>query len=115
LSERRRAADARKQLRLAHDQLSSIGMEGFAERARMKLVAAGGRVREQASETRDDLSVEERQIAELARDGLTNSEIGARLFLSARTIEWHLRKVYGKLAIRNRRDLEQALPVSAAG
>ena len=114
LSETDRGTDARKQLRLAHNQLSTIGMDGFAERARVKLVATGGRIRKQATETRDELSLEELQIAELARDGLSNSEIGARMFLSARTIEWHLRKVYGKLAIRNRRDLEQALPASAA-
>jgi DNA-binding CsgD family transcriptional regulator len=107
-----RRADARAQLRIAHDQLTAIGMEAFAERARNELLATGERVRRRTVETRDDLTAQERQIAELARDGLSNPEIGARLFLSPRTVEWHLRKVFSKLGIRSRRELAGVLPRS---
>jgi DNA-binding CsgD family transcriptional regulator len=104
-----RRVDSRLQLRTAHDQFTSIGMEAFAERARRELVATGERLRRRTVETRDDLTPQERQIAELARDGLANPEIGARLFLSPRTVEWHLRKVFGKLGIHRRRELANAL------
>jgi DNA-binding NarL/FixJ family response regulator len=107
-----RRVDARAQLRAAHDQFTSIGMDAFAERALTELQATGERVRKRAAEARDDLTAQERQIAQLARDGLSNPEIGARLFLSARTVEWHLRKVFTKLGIRSRRELAEALPVS---
>ncbi|HWC25091.1 MAG TPA: LuxR C-terminal-related transcriptional regulator, partial [Solirubrobacteraceae bacterium] len=90
----RRRGDARVQLRAAYDQLTSIGMEAFAERARRELLATGEEVRKRTVETRDQLTSQEEQIAHLARDGLTNPEIGARLFLSPRTVEWHLHKVY---------------------
>jgi DNA-binding CsgD family transcriptional regulator len=73
-------------------------------------VATGERVRERVAETRDDLTAQELQIAEMARDGLSNPEIGVRLFLSPRTVEWHLRKVFIKLGIRSRGDLRDALP-----
>jgi len=92
----------------------TIGMDAFAERARGELEATGERVRKRAVETRDDLTAQERQIARLARDGLSNPEIGARLFLSPRTVEWHLRKVFAKLGIRSRRELSRALPSSEA-
>lgn len=104
-----RRVDAREQLRAAYHQFISIGMEGFAERTRRELVATGERVPRRAFETRDDLTAQERQIAELARDRLSNPEIGARLFLSPRTVEWHLRKVFGKLGIHRRRELGDAL------
>ena len=107
-----RRVDAREQLRAAHDQFTSIGMEAFAERARAELQATGEHVRRHTVETRDDLTAQERQIAELARDGLSNPEIGARLFLSPRTVEWHLRHVFTKLGIKSRRDLARALPRS---
>jgi DNA-binding CsgD family transcriptional regulator len=105
-----RRVDARVQLRAAYDQLTSIGMEAFAERARRELLATGEKVRKRTVETRDELTAQERQIARLARDGLSNPEIGARLFLSPRTVEWHLRKVFSKLGIRSRRELAAALP-----
>jgi DNA-binding CsgD family transcriptional regulator len=107
-----RRVDARAQLRAAHNQLTSIGMEAFAERARNELQVTGEKVRRRTVETRDDLTAQERQIARLARDGLSNPEIGARLFLSPRTVEWHLRKVFMKLDIHSRRQLSGALPSS---
>ena len=102
-----RRVEAREQLRVAHDMLAGIGMEAFAERARRELAATGGKVRKRSAETRDDLTDQERQIAQLARGGLSNPEIGARLFLSPRTVEWHLHKVFGKLGIRSRRELDE--------
>ena len=104
-----RRLDARVQLRTAYGMLSVIGMEAFAERARRELLATGERVRKRNVETRDDLTAHERQIAQLAREGLSNSEIGARLFLSPRTVEWHLSKVFGKLGISSRKELRSAL------
>lgn len=104
-----RRVDAREQLRTAHEMLTAIGMEAFAERARKELQASGEKVRKRTAEARDDLTAQERQIARLARDGLSNPEIGARLFLSPRTIEWHLRNVFTKLGIRSRRELPGAL------
>jgi DNA-binding CsgD family transcriptional regulator len=104
-----RRADARAQLRIAYDETTSIGMEAFADRARNELAATGERVRQRSVETRDDLTAQERQIAQLARDGLSNAEIGARIFLSRRTVEWHLRHVYAKLDIKSRRELGTAL------
>ena len=100
-----RRIDAREQLRTAIDLFDEIGIPGFGDRARRELIATGEKARRRTVETRDDLTAHERQIAELARDGLSNPEIGARLFLSPRTVEWHLRKVYGKLGIRSRYEL----------
>ena len=104
-----RRVDAREQLRAAHGQFTSIGMAAFAERARRELIATGGKVRKRRAETRDQLTPQEEQIARLARDGLSNPEIGAQLFLSARTVEWHLRKVFAKLGIGSRHELKAAL------
>jgi len=104
-----RRADARGQLRTAHDMLAAIGMEGFAERARRELIATGETVRKRTVDTVTVLTSQEASIARLARDGLTNSEIGARLFLSARTVEWHLRKIFTKLGIGSRRELHATL------
>jgi DNA-binding CsgD family transcriptional regulator/tetratricopeptide (TPR) repeat protein len=109
-----RRVDARAELRAAHEMLASIGMEAFADRARQELVATGEKVRKRTSDTRDDLTAQERQIARLARDGLSNPEIGARLFLSPRTVEWHLRNVFIKLDIRSRTELANALPNSGS-
>jgi DNA-binding CsgD family transcriptional regulator len=114
LRREKRRVDARAQLRAAHDLFETIGMEAFAERARGELLATGERVRKRTAETRDELTPQERQIARLARDGLSNPEIGAQLFLSPRTVEWHLRKVFTKLGIHSRRELANALPVSAS-
>ena len=107
-----RRVDARTQLRTAHDMFVAIGMEAFAERTRIELLATGETVRKRTVETRDELTAQERQIARLARDGLSNPEIGARLFLSPRTVEWHLRKVFTKLGIGSRKELAAALPDS---
>ncbi|HEV2785852.1 MAG TPA: helix-turn-helix transcriptional regulator, partial [Solirubrobacteraceae bacterium] len=105
-----RRADARAQLRSAPDQFTSIGMEGFAERAGKQLRATGENVVTRTPQTRAELTAHERQIARLARDGLSNPEIGGRLFLSPRTVEWHLHKVFAKLGIRSRTELFSALP-----
>jgi DNA-binding CsgD family transcriptional regulator len=85
-------------------------MEAFAERARIELQATGERVRKRTVATHDELTAQERHIARLARDGLSNAEIAARLFLSPRTVEWHLRKVFTKLGISSRLGLHDALP-----
>jgi DNA-binding NarL/FixJ family response regulator len=86
-------------------------MDAFAERARRELVATGEKVRKRSAETRDELTPQEQQIARLARDGLSNPEIGAMLYLSPRTVEWHLRKVFTKLGIHARSELRGALNV----
>jgi DNA-binding CsgD family transcriptional regulator len=112
LRREQRRVDARAQLRTAHDHFTSMGMDAFAERARTELSATGGKARKRTVETRDELTSQERHIAQLARDGLSNPEIGARLFLSPRTVEWHLRKVFTKLEIRSRHELSGALPSS---
>jgi len=104
-----RRLDAREQLRTAHDILTAIGMEAFAERARRELIATGETVRKHGVEAVTTLTPQEAYIARLARDGLTNPEIGAQLFLSARTVEWHLRKIFTKLGIGSRRELHAAL------
>ena len=105
-----RRVDAREQLRVAREALLAMGAEGFAERARHELLATGEKVRKRVDETRDELTPQEAHIARLARDGRTNPEIGAELFLSPRTVEWHLKKVFTKLGISSRRALRDALP-----
>jgi DNA-binding CsgD family transcriptional regulator len=110
LRRQRRRLDARRQLRMAYDLFSDFGMEAFAERARVELEATGERARKRSVETRDDLTPQEAQIARLARDGLSNAEIGARLFISMHTVEYHLRKVFAKLGINSRTKLAQTLP-----
>jgi DNA-binding CsgD family transcriptional regulator len=105
-----RRVDAREQLRAAHDMFASMGAEGFAERARRELLATGEKVRKRTVETLDELTPQEAQVAWLARDGRTNPEIGAELFISPRTVEWHLHKVFTKLGISSRKELHDALP-----
>ena len=104
-----RRLDARAQLRAAHDVLSDMGAEAFAERARRELLATGETVRRRTVQKVGELTDQEAHIARLAVDGRTNSEIGAQLFLSVRTVEWHLRKVYTKLGVGSRRELRWAL------
>jgi DNA-binding NarL/FixJ family response regulator len=102
--------DAREPLRAAHESFRQIGAAGFAERACRELVATGETARRTAMSTRDALTSQELQVARLARDGHTNPEIGAQLFISARTVEYHLHKVFAKLGISSRRQLRAALP-----
>ena len=105
-----RLGEAREQLRAAEEMFTEIGMEGFTERAQHGLVAAGAKPRKRSEEARAGLTPQEEQIARFARDGLTNAQIGARLFLSPRTVEWHMHKVFGKLGIDSRSGLTAALP-----
>jgi ATP/maltotriose-dependent transcriptional regulator MalT len=105
-----RRGHAREQLRAAHDLADQIGMEAFAERARRELLATGETVRQRTAGAGAKLTAQEAQIVRLAADGQANPEIGAQLFLSARTVEWHLRKVFTKLGITSRRELRQAVP-----
>jgi DNA-binding CsgD family transcriptional regulator len=105
-----RRVDAREQLRVAHVMLADVGMEAFAERARRELEATGEKVRKRRDDTRDELTPQEEQIARLASEGLKNTEIGSRLFISPRTVEWHLGKVFTKLQISSRSGLHNALP-----
>jgi DNA-binding CsgD family transcriptional regulator len=107
-----RRLDAREQLRGAHDTFSGIGAAAFAERARRELLAAGETVRKRVLGTIEELTLQEAHIARLAGDGLTNPQIGARLFISPRTVEWHLGKIFTKLDITSRRELSQALSES---
>ncbi|NBH04431.1 helix-turn-helix transcriptional regulator, partial [Amycolatopsis sp. SID8362] len=100
-----RRLDAREQLRRAHEMLHRFGAHAFAERARRELMATGESIRSRVVEAPPVLTVQEAQIARLARDGKTNTEIGAELFLSPRTVEWHLRKVFTKLGVDSRRKL----------
>jgi DNA-binding NarL/FixJ family response regulator len=94
---------------------AEIGMEAFAERARGELVLAGAKPRHRPHEAREELTPQEQQIARLARDGLTNAQIGGQLFLSPRTVEWHLHKVFAKLGTDSRNGLYAALPPSPLG
>jgi DNA-binding CsgD family transcriptional regulator len=104
-----RRVDAREQLRTAYAMLSDMGMEAFAERAHRELLATGETVRKRTVATLDELTPQEVQVARLAAGGQTNPEIAAQLFLSPRTVEWHLSKVFGKLGIGSRRELRAAL------
>ena len=108
-----RRLEAREQLRAAYEVFAAIGADAFAERARRELLATGQKVRRRDVDTHNELTPQEEHIARLARDGHTNPEIGAELFISARTVEWHLRKVFTKLGITSRKDLPDALPTRA--
>jgi DNA-binding CsgD family transcriptional regulator len=109
-----RRLDAREQLRTAHEMFAAMGAEAFAGRARRELLATGETVRKRTVETRGELTAQEAQIARLARDGLSNPEIGSRLFISVRTVQYHLHKVFTKLDIRSRSQLDRVLPSDPA-
>jgi DNA-binding CsgD family transcriptional regulator len=112
-----RRTDAREQLRIAFQLLDEIGMEGFAERARRELLATGETARKrtvQPAAASHALTAQEAQVARLARDGLSNPEIGARLFISSHTVQYHLGKVFAKLGITSRGQLHRALPADLA-
>jgi DNA-binding NarL/FixJ family response regulator len=102
--------DAREQLRTARETFVAIGMDAFGERARHELLATGEKVRKRRDDTRDELTPQEEHIARLAVAGYTNPEIGSELFISPRTVEWHLKKVYMKLGVTSRKGLRTALP-----
>jgi DNA-binding CsgD family transcriptional regulator len=110
LRRERRRTDAREYLRTAHAAFEEMGLAGFADRARRELQAAGGTARRRVVPTRTELTAQEAQIARMARDGLSNPEIATRLFISARTVQYHLRKVFSKLEIASRSQLDQVLP-----
>ena len=111
----RRRVDAREQLRTAHQMFETIGAEAFAERSRRELLATGDRARKRSVETLDELTAQEVQVARMARDGLSNPEIGARLFISPRTVKYHLQKVFTKLGISSRHELARVLPRAEQG
>src|SRR4029078_2197758 len=113
LRRQRRRTDAREQLRTAHEMLSTMGMEAFAERGARELLATGEQVRKRSVETRDELTAQEAQIARLAGEGLSNAEIGARMFISQHTVAYHLRKVFSKLDITSRSPTHGPLPDNA--
>jgi DNA-binding CsgD family transcriptional regulator len=111
LRRERRRTDAREHLRAAHEMFVAMGAEGFAERSRRELLATGEPARKRAVDAGSQLTAQEAQVAELAREGLSNPEIGARLFISPRTVEYHLRKVFTKLGINSRMQLHRVLPI----
>ena len=110
-----RRVDARAQLRAAFEMFTNFGADAFAERTRRELLATGEKARKRSDETRGQLTAQEEQIARLAADGQTNQEIGAQLFLSPRTIEWHLHKVFTKLGVGSRMQLRDKLPAARTG
>jgi tetratricopeptide (TPR) repeat protein len=110
LRRERRRLDAREQLRTAHEMFTAMGADAFAGRAARELTATGEHVRKRDDETRNQLTAQEAQIAQLARDGVSNGDIGERLFISRRTVEYHLRKVFTKLDIGSRHELDRVLP-----
>jgi DNA-binding CsgD family transcriptional regulator len=110
LRRERRRGDAREQLRTAHSMLEAMGVGALAERARYELRATGETARKRSSARHEELTAQEAQIARLARDGLSNPEIGTRLFISAHTVQYHLRKVFTKLGVTSRSQLDRVLP-----
>jgi DNA-binding CsgD family transcriptional regulator len=102
-----------RELPTAFEMFNAMGIEAFAGRAERELLAIGDRVRKRSVETRDELTAQEAQVARLARDGLSNAEIGARLFISQHTVAYHLRKVFSKLGVTSRNQLGGVLPETA--
>jgi DNA-binding NarL/FixJ family response regulator len=115
LRRKRRRVDARARLRTAHKLFTTMGLEGFADRASRELTASGAHARKRTVETRRQLTPQEIQVARLAREGLSNPEIGARLFISPRTVEYHLHNVFGKLGITSRTELRHVFDNGDAG
>ena len=113
LRRQRRRVDAREQLRRAHELLTESATNAFAKRARIELEATGEHVRKRTAETRDDLTPQEAQVSRLAADGATNQEIGAQLFISPNTVDYHLRKAFRKLGVKSRHQLKDALTTYA--
>jgi RNA polymerase sigma factor (sigma-70 family) len=109
LRRQNRRVDAREQLRTAYNMFTDFGMEGFAERTRIELLATGERARSRTVETLDQLTPQEEQISRLVAQGKTNREIAAQLFISPSTVEYHLRKVFRKLRVKTRVELANAL------
>jgi DNA-binding CsgD family transcriptional regulator len=109
-----RRAEAREHLRLAHEALAAMGIAAFAERAQQELAATGEKVRKRVEQARNELTAQELHVARMAFEGLSNIDIAARLFLSPRTVEWHLGKVFIKLGIKTRAQLHLALPAASA-
>jgi DNA-binding CsgD family transcriptional regulator len=114
LRRKRRRTDAREQLRAAHQTFNALSVAAFAERARIELRATGETARKRTHDTRDDLTPQETQVATIAASGATNSEIAAQMFISANTVDYHLRKVYRKLGITSRRALATAMRTGEA-
>ena len=114
LRRERRRAEAREHLRTAYEMLAAMGIGAFAERARRELQATGETARKRDVETAVELTAQEAQVARLAREGLSNPQIGARLFISTRTVQYHLGKVFTKLGITSRAQLDHALPADPA-
>jgi len=110
-----RRADARTHLKAAYRAFEAMGAQGFAERARRELVATGETIRKRTPDKRDELTPQEAQIARLASERLTNHEIAAQLYLSHRTVEYHLHKVFATLGISSRKELADALRGSRSG
>jgi DNA-binding CsgD family transcriptional regulator len=115
LRRERRRGEAREQLRVAHEMLDAMGIAAFAERAGRELLATGETARKRSVETAVELTAQESQVARLARDGMSNPQIAARLFISSRTVQYHLGKVFTKLDITSRSQLVQALPSGTTG
>jgi DNA-binding CsgD family transcriptional regulator len=118
LRRERRRIDARKELKVAHELLAGFGMEAFAERARVELEATGERARKRTTDTSDQLTPQELQVALIAAEGSTNREIAAQLFISPNTVEYHLRKAFRKLDVQSRTQLADRLgrqPMDEAG
>ena len=110
LRRERRRGEAREQLRTAYEMLDAMGIGAFAERARRELLATGETARKRTVETSGQLTAQEAQVARLARDGLSNPQISARMFISTRTVRYHLTKVFTKLGITSRSQLDRVLP-----